>query len=189
MQIFFDPKMQFNTPRITLARAMGDFGNVLGNVMIEETTVKNVLRAMGVDVTVGNIYRDDLTQGVTIAPNALRRMSRDEAYFQEIKREAHDWFFVQVPAFEKAERARVGCRGNDIRIISGMSVDEHGNVVKWVVALWNDTYDGKSEPLGGRVERVHARNNSHTPFVYDFTTDATKFAALFGNVHQQSKKT
>ena len=150
--------------------------------------VKNILRSMGIPVNVRNTPKDlqhswtfcDLFAGATIAPNILQKMSRDEEYFQEIKREMHDWFFVEAPKFERTERMRVGCRGDDIRVLTGMSIDENGEIVRWAVALWNDDVE-KDKPAESQARRRGFNNTLNV--AHSYSAYASKFAALAGDIH------
>ena len=180
-----------NNTHIPSSRASQRFDEVLGSVMNEDEIISN-LSSFGLPINIRNTPRhvnsmSELSSGLTIAPNIIRKMAQDEEYLQEINSEIFDWFFVHVPAREREEKLR---HGDNIEIIAGMSIDENGNIVKWSGARMKTGCEGDGEEsdiwgvvYGKKTVSNTATYGSQLISHHDANVDASAFSALVGNVN------
>ena len=185
--------LQPNANRLnqTSVTSTNDFGEVLNSAMRNNDVVSR-LRSLGVPVNIMDTPKKSKSigsNGVTIAPNIIRRMEQDEDYAQEIIDKVYD--FLDYASECKQMYALQGAKLKWI----GMSIDSDGKVVMWAGAGKDeDSQDNdKDDELLEIVVRKEMTINppvNQKPFSssHNANVDASDFFALVGNVNHKSQR-
>ena len=161
---------------------MGFFDSIMNN-----NDVMSRLRSIGVPIQIKDTPKESKSlgpNGVTIAPNIIRKMEQDEEYAQEII----DEILGFLDYMSDCERD-YALQGAKLKWI-GMSIDSDGKVVMWAGGVPNEDPKENGEDDEALIVTRGGKKANNLTVDYDTfvkppatNVDASTFLALVGNVN------
>jgi hypothetical protein len=184
---FMPLQPNMNQASQTFQAAPRSFEDALGSAMTQNDIVSR-LRSLGVPVIVRDTPKQSNSlgsNGVTIAPNIIRKMEQDEEYAQEIMNEINYFLYEFLPESNR----NIALQGGKMKW-AGMSIDSEGKVVMWSGGVPKQEDDSNSENnefwnvLSGK-EKVKDKESISATYVScdNSDYDLSAHSALFGSIN------
>lgn len=176
-----------------LANPVNGFEAAL-NTATGQTDIISKLRSFGMPVNVKDTPKKSKSigpNGITIAPNIIKKMEQDEEYAQEIMDEISNFLYNVLPAAER-DYAMQGARVKWF----GISIDSGGQIKSWTGGVHIDVeeeYHGGLELAiffanGEKVDEVEIDSDmyiSHSNEEFDWLA----YLSLVGDTNRKTSRT